>query len=91
MLDKNTNKKNQHVLTTVGYIFSKYVHCDMRLLVVKNKCIAFFAIYTVFGFLSLETTRSAITCIAMPTKMLQNSLISSNSVTFQKVKCYLFH
>ena len=29
MLDKNTN------ITTVVYIFSKYVHCDMRFLDVK--------------------------------------------------------
>ena len=27
MLDKNTNAR--HFLTTIGYIFSKYVHCDM--------------------------------------------------------------
>ena len=33
MLDKNTNL--WHFLTTVGYIFSKYVHCDMRFLVEK--------------------------------------------------------
>ena len=33
MLDKNTNA--QHLKTTVGYIFSKYVHCDMRFLVAK--------------------------------------------------------
>ena len=31
MLDKNTNAR--HFQTTVGYIFSKYVHCDMRFLV----------------------------------------------------------
>ena len=33
MLDKNTNVG--HFLTTVSYIFSKYVHCDMLFLVVK--------------------------------------------------------
>ena len=33
MLDKNTEA--QHFLTTVCYIFSKYVHCDMRFLVEK--------------------------------------------------------
>ena len=33
MLDKNTNA--WHFKTTVGYIFSKYVHCDMRFLVEK--------------------------------------------------------
>ena len=33
MLDENTNA--QHLKTTVGYIFSKYVHCDMRILVGK--------------------------------------------------------
>ena len=31
VLDKNT--------TTVGYIFSKYVHCDMRFLVEKNRAL----------------------------------------------------
>ena len=31
MLDKNTNAR--HFQTTVGYIFSKCVHCDMRVLV----------------------------------------------------------
>ena len=30
---KNIN--TGHFYTTVGYIFSKYVHCDMRFLVVK--------------------------------------------------------
>ena len=33
MLDKNTNAG--HFRITVSYIFSKYVHCDMRFLVVK--------------------------------------------------------
>ena len=33
MLDKNTNA--WHFFTTVGKIFSKYVHCDMRFLVEK--------------------------------------------------------
>ena len=33
MLDKNTNA--QHFKTTVGYIFSKYVHCDKQFLVEK--------------------------------------------------------
>ena len=33
MLNKLTNAG--HFLTTVGYIFSKYVYCDMRLLVAK--------------------------------------------------------
>ena len=33
MLDKNTDA--QHFLTTVGYIFSKYVLCDMQFLVEK--------------------------------------------------------
>ena len=33
MIDKNTNAGQ--VETTVGYIFSKYVHCDMRFLVIK--------------------------------------------------------
>ena len=33
MLDKNANAR--HFYTTVGYIFSKYVHCDMRFLVDK--------------------------------------------------------
>ena len=33
MLDKNTNAR--HFKATVGYIFSKYVHCDMRFLVEK--------------------------------------------------------
>ena len=40
MLDKNTNA--QHFLTTVGYIFSKYVHCDMRFLVEKNSTLLCF-------------------------------------------------
>ena len=31
MLDKNTNAR--HFQTTVDYIFSKYVYCDMRVLV----------------------------------------------------------
>ena len=31
MPDKNTNTR--HFQTLVGYIFSKYVHCDMRVLV----------------------------------------------------------
>ena len=30
MLDKNTNAR--YFLTTVGYIFSKHVHCGMRFL-----------------------------------------------------------
>ena len=34
MLDKNTNAR--HFYTAVGYIFSKYKHCDMRFLVEKN-------------------------------------------------------
>ena len=33
MLDKNTNML--HFKTTVGYMFSKLVHCDMRFLDVK--------------------------------------------------------
>ena len=33
MLDKNTNIL--HFLTTVVYIFSKYVHCDMRFVDIK--------------------------------------------------------
>ena len=33
MLDKNSNV--QHFKTYVGYIFSNYVHCDMRSLVEK--------------------------------------------------------
>ena len=33
MLDENTNIR--HFETTVGYIFSNYVHCDMRFLDVK--------------------------------------------------------
>ena len=42
MLDNNTNAR--HFKTTVSYIFSKYVHCDMRFLVVK--------ISTLFCFLN---------------------------------------
>ena len=34
VLDKNTNV--WHFKTTVGYIFSKYVHCVMQFLVGKN-------------------------------------------------------
>ena len=34
MLDKNTNARHFNT-TTVGYIFSKYVHCDMQFLVEK--------------------------------------------------------
>ena len=37
MLDKNTN--TPHFKTTVLYIFSKYVHCDMQLLVEKNSAL----------------------------------------------------
>ena len=33
MLDKNTNA--WHFQTTASYIFSNYVHCDMRFLVEK--------------------------------------------------------
>ena len=33
VLDKTTNV--EHVETAVGYIFTKYNHCDMRLLVIK--------------------------------------------------------
>ena len=40
MLGKNTNA--ERVKTTAGYIFSKYVHCDMRFLVVKKKALACF-------------------------------------------------
>ena len=40
MLDKNTNA--QHFQTTVGYIFSKYVNCDMRFLVLKIKTLLCF-------------------------------------------------
>ena len=40
MLDKNTNA--WRFLTTVGYIFSKYVHCDMRFLVKKNSALLCF-------------------------------------------------
>ena len=40
MRDKNT--KAQHFLTTFGYIFSKYVHCDMRFLVEKNSALLCF-------------------------------------------------
>ena len=38
MLDKNTNIR--HFKTTVVYIFSKYVHCDMRFLDVKIGIVA---------------------------------------------------
>ena len=31
MLDKKTNAR--HFYTTVSYIYSKYVHCNMRVLV----------------------------------------------------------
>ena len=40
MLDKNTNAL--HFQNTVGYIFSKKVHCDMRLLVEKNRALLCF-------------------------------------------------
>ena len=40
MLDKNTNAR--HFLTTIGYIFSKYMHCDMRFLVEKNSVLLCF-------------------------------------------------
>ena len=40
MLDKNTNA--QHFQTTDGYIFSKYVHCDMRFLVEKISAVLCF-------------------------------------------------
>ena len=40
MLDKNTNAR--HFLTTVSYIFSKYVHCDMQFLVKYNKALLCF-------------------------------------------------
>ena len=33
VLDKTINV--EHVKTAVVYIFTKYVHCDMRLLVIK--------------------------------------------------------
>ena len=40
MLDKNTNAR--HFLTTVGYIFSEYGHCDMRILVEKTSALLCF-------------------------------------------------
>ena len=40
VLDKNTNA--QHFLTTVGCLFSKCVHCDMRLLGEKNSTLLSF-------------------------------------------------
>ena len=40
MLDKNTNA--QHFQTTVGYMFSKYMHSDMRFLVEKTSALLCF-------------------------------------------------
>ena len=40
MLDKNTNARQ--FKTSVGYIFSKYVHCVMRFLVEKTSALLFF-------------------------------------------------
>ena len=40
MLDKNTNARR--FKATVGYMFSKYVLCDMRLLLEKNKALLCF-------------------------------------------------
>ena len=40
MHDKNTNAR--HFSTTVSYIFSKYVHCDMRFLVEKISTLLYF-------------------------------------------------
>ena len=40
MLDKSTNAR--HFLTTFGYIFSKYVHRDMRFLVEKTSALLCF-------------------------------------------------
>ena len=40
MLDKKTNAR--HFYTTVGYIFSRYMHCDMRFLVEKNSTLLCF-------------------------------------------------
>ena len=48
-LTKNTNAR--HFQTTVGYIFSKYVHCDMRFLVEKNSALLCFL--DGFGILAL--------------------------------------
>ena len=45
MLDKNTNA--QHFLTTVGYTFSNFVHCDIPSLV--EKISALFCFLDVFG------------------------------------------
>ena len=44
MLDKNN--KARHFQTTVSYIFSNYVHCDMRFLVEKNSALFCF----LYGF-----------------------------------------
>ena len=40
MLDEYTNI--QHFKTTVGYIISKYVHCDMQFLDVKTAALLCF-------------------------------------------------
>ena len=40
MLDKNNNA--QHFKTTFGYIFSKFVHCDMPFLVEKIRALLCF-------------------------------------------------
>ena len=43
MLDKNTNI--WHFQTTVEYIFSNYVHCDMQFLDVKKAhCLGFYTV-----------------------------------------------
>ena len=40
MLDKNNNA--QHFKTTFGYIFSKFVHCDMPFVVEKIRALLCF-------------------------------------------------
>ena len=64
VLDKNTNAR--HFWTTVGYIFSKHVHCDMRFLVEDFSALLCFLdgfdiAVSVFSY--LEPSSSAINCI----------------------------
>ena len=63
MLDKNTNAR--HFKTTVGYIFTKYVHCDMRFLVEKNSTLlcfldGFVIAVLVFSYKKLSTASSIV-------------------------------
>ena len=84
MLSKNTNAR--YFQTTIGYIFSKYVHCDMRFL--GEDFSALLCFLDGFGnavpvFSHLEASNSIINCIiTAPDCGLSNGTKLSNFMNY---------